>query len=211
VIPSLGVMESLLNSIMKNIDPFEVNHFYHIFNKTINKEKLFYSNRNYPFFLKRYKNYLSEYLDTYSYCLIPNHFHLLARLKPDLDSTKDIDKKITDQFRKFFISYVQSINKEQDRTGSLLQKKFKRKRIKNKAHLLWAIYYIHKNPIHHNLDTKFENYRWSSYRTLSEKSSKNTALKKEEVLKLFGGQSAFTEFHRKNLEMDKKYNYLVLE
>lgn len=36
--------------------------------------------KNYQYF-ERYADYTSAYLDTYSYCLLDNHFHLLIKPK----------------------------------------------------------------------------------------------------------------------------------
>jgi len=77
--------------------PFYSNQFYHIYNRGNNGEKIFYTSENYLFFLKRYDHYLSDYADTYAYCLLPNHFHFLIKV---------IDKvKVVEAFRLFFLSY----------------------------------------------------------------------------------------------------------
>ncbi|MCF8246218.1 MAG: hypothetical protein K9J37_05410 [Saprospiraceae bacterium] len=56
--------------------------YYHVFNRGNNKQNLFYKAKNYGFFLEKYKHYLSLWLDSFAYCLLPNHFHLLVRVKP---------------------------------------------------------------------------------------------------------------------------------
>ena len=58
-----------------------VDNIYHIYNRTNNKELLFKSDENRRFFLGRFKHYLSSYPDTYYWCLLPNHFHFLIRVK----------------------------------------------------------------------------------------------------------------------------------
>ncbi len=54
---------------------------YHIYNRGNNKENIFYQPKNYDYFLRKYKDYMAPWLDTYVYCLLPNHFHLVARIK----------------------------------------------------------------------------------------------------------------------------------
>ena len=61
--------------------PLHEGKFYHIYNRGNNRETLFYTEANYKYFLKKYDKYLSEYIDTYAYCLLPNHFHLLISVK----------------------------------------------------------------------------------------------------------------------------------
>ena len=72
--------------------PLEENQFYHIYNRGNDGTDLFYQDRNYIFFLKKYDNYLSEYVDTYAYCLLPNHFHLLVRVKSKSDFVVNKEK-----------------------------------------------------------------------------------------------------------------------
>ena len=57
------------------------NHFFHIFNRGINGQKIFYTEENYAYFLKKYAKKTKAYLDTYAYCLLPNHFHFLVKVK----------------------------------------------------------------------------------------------------------------------------------
>ncbi len=55
--------------------------FYHVYNRGNNRENIFYSAENVRFFLERYTKYMEPVLEMYAYCLLPNHFHLLARVK----------------------------------------------------------------------------------------------------------------------------------
>jgi len=64
--------------------PLEEDKFYHIFNRGNNGILLFYKPENYLFFLRRLDEYLSPYVEVYAFCLMPNHFHLLVRVKKAL-------------------------------------------------------------------------------------------------------------------------------
>lgn len=61
---------------------FEEHSCYHIYNRGINGENLFVQEKNYYFFLNQWKKYLSPYFDVFAYCLMPNHFHFLVRVRP---------------------------------------------------------------------------------------------------------------------------------
>ena len=62
--------------------PFVTDHFYHVYNRAnTNLDQLFYHEKNYAYFLKKFDQYLSNYLEVWSYCLIPNHFHFLVKVK----------------------------------------------------------------------------------------------------------------------------------
>jgi len=70
--------------------------FYHIYNRGINSETIFKEERNYSFFLDKYDLYLSPVVNTFAYCLLGNHFHLLIQIKEqsELDAfSKELKSK----------------------------------------------------------------------------------------------------------------------
>jgi putative transposase len=199
-----------MNSLNKNTQELIPGYFYHIYNRGIGDDKIFYNENNYYYFLKKYKEYLSEYVETYAYCLLPNHFHLLIKIK-DLEIPSRVlgmeSLNASRQFRKFFISYSMSINKQQNRKGSLFIKNFKRKIILKTNYLSEVILYIHNNPVHHKICSNLQSYKWSSY--LSFVSNNPTNLPRNEVLELFGGRKEFIEFHSNYLKNVEVENFII--
>jgi putative transposase len=65
----------------KYLATFYEGGIFHIYNRTNNKELMFTSDENRLYFLKQYAKYLHPFLDTFSWCLLPNHFHFLVRVK----------------------------------------------------------------------------------------------------------------------------------
>ncbi|MFI5202863.1 MAG: transposase [Flavobacteriales bacterium] len=63
--------------------PLEPDRFYHVFNRANGNEKIFLSDENFHFFLRKYELYISKFVHTYAYCLMPNHFHLLLSIKEE--------------------------------------------------------------------------------------------------------------------------------
>jgi putative transposase len=55
--------------------------YYHIYNRGNNGENLFNSSENYLRFLNLYEKYIDTVAETYAWCLMKNHFHLLVRIK----------------------------------------------------------------------------------------------------------------------------------
>lgn len=169
--------------------PFYSNQFYHIYNRGNNGEKIFFTEENYAYFLRRYDHYISNFAETYVYCLLPNHFHFIIKV---------IDKvKIVNQLRLFFLSYSKAINQQTGRTGSLFQKRFKRTIIEDNSSLIRATLYIHSNPVHHGMCEDFRNYVFSSYPLII--SEKIANLKRKEVLEWFGGRAGFIKAHEQKL------------
>lgn len=96
--------------------PLISGEFYHLFNRAnSHNDKLFYQDRNYRYFLQKWNYYLGEYLEIWCYCLIPNHFHFLVRLK------ENDNHIIMQSWRKFSIGYTLAINKQEKMRGSLFQ------------------------------------------------------------------------------------------
>src|SRR5512135_2680666 len=63
--------------------------YYHIYNRGTNRENVFIEERNYAYFLSLYARYIEPIADTFAYCLLRNHFHLLVRIK----TAEEIDPK----------------------------------------------------------------------------------------------------------------------
>ncbi|MBN2730712.1 MAG: hypothetical protein JXR53_15915, partial [Bacteroidales bacterium] len=62
-------------------DLFESGNYYHVYNRAIGGEKLFLEKENYEYFLFKWQEFINPIADIYAYCLMPNHFHFLLKLK----------------------------------------------------------------------------------------------------------------------------------
>lgn len=148
--------------------PFEYENYYHIYNRGNNKENLFYLPQNYTYFLNNWKKYLADYLDVYAFCLLPNHFHFLAKVRSEKQiilvnkNVLDINIFLEERFRRLFITYSQAINKAQNRTGSLFQKRFKRIKVNKDRYFYRLVHYIHLNPVHHKFCSSIEDWKYTS-------------------------------------------------
>jgi putative transposase len=183
------------------IEIIEQGYFYHLFNRGNNRENIFIEQEHYLKFLTLCNKYLPDISDMLAYCLLPNHFHMLVYIHeyPDRVS-KPCQGYYSLPFSHLFNSYAQWFNKKTGRTGSLFQRPFKRIRITDEDYLRKLIYYIHRNPLHHQVNKNPENYLFSSYQSLICKH--NTLLKPDKVLEWFGGIKNFIEYHKMQFEID---------
>ena len=56
---------------------------YHIYNYANGNENLFREQKNYEYFLEKYKQHINPIAETIAWCLMPNHFHLLVKIKTE--------------------------------------------------------------------------------------------------------------------------------
>ncbi len=205
---------------MKKIDyweKFEPTIFYHVYNRGINGNNIFFEDKNHQYFLKKWKELLAPFFETYAYCLMPNHFHFLVYVKeisPEikaiisgLNTSKSVEflnnktnynDFLASQFKRLFSGYSLAINKQQGRTGSLFQKRFKRVSIKDEYRLWYLIAYIHHNPIHHKYRNNFSDWKYSSYNSIL--SAKPTLIERKKVLAIysegdFNSNKEFLNYH----------------
>jgi putative transposase len=203
---------------------------YHVYNRTNNRELLFLSDENRYSFLEKYMKILSPFLNTYSWCLLPNHFHSLVRIKAitsirealqiqpfqDLtltekkfiDERTDLSTLLEQTFKRFFQSYSLSFNNLHERKGNLFYRPFKRVEVAEDSHFTQSVLYIHANPVKHQLVEDFRDYPWSSWNSLA--GDGPTELLRNELWNWFGGKPRFISIHEEMI----KYQYtgeVVLE
>jgi len=185
---------------MQKTIPLEPGVYYHIYNRGINGENVFREERNYAYFLQLYTRHIEPVADTFAYCLLRNHFHLLTRMKetfevsgqPQVGTTSKVLNP-TQQFSNFFNAYAKDINKAYQRTGSLFEHRFGRIPITSDRYFMRLVHYIHFNPQKHGFVTDFREWPYSSYHTLL--SDRPTQLKRDQVLDWFDGRARFAEIH----------------
>ncbi|MDY7394841.1 hypothetical protein UMM65_06280 [Aureibaculum sp. 2210JD6-5] len=168
---------------MRQLEIIKPDNYYHIYNRGINGEDLYYSKNNYIYFLKLYEKHITPIVETFAWCLMQNHFHFLVKIKSENEllelynsDIKKVRKRPSQQFSNFFNAYAQAINRQNNRHGSLFEKPFRRKKIEDEKYLINLILYIHNNPVHHGITNHIEKYKWSSYISLID--NENTTIQK---------------------------------
>ncbi len=171
------------------------------------------------------KRFSSPFSDIIAYCLIPNHFHLLLKVKAKEDLPVGIRHKedlpdgrkeltIDQSLKNFFNSYTRSYNIVHKRNGRLFQHAYKQKEIDSDEYLLWLIYYIHRNPVHHKLTNACKDWTFSSYNEIIDA---NNIILSDFIFNLYGNKKEFIELtsdlifkYNKN-SLSQKYSKLNIE
>jgi hypothetical protein len=131
----------------------------------------------------------------------------LREFEPLPQKHTTVNDFLEERFQRFFSSYAQAFNKQQNRTGSLFEKRFKRLLVNSDEYCIKLIHYIHNNPIHHHFVLDYHLWKFSSYNAMT--SAKPTLLKRETVLEWFGGKERFIDFHRSNIDYGDIRDYLI--
>ena len=182
---------------MTEKDFIERGSYYHIYNHGNGSDMIFKSGENYSFFLRQCGKYMNDVWELIGWCQMPNHYHLLVKIREDITGVAtedDVNKKVYMQFSHFTNSYAKAINKAYNRRGSLFVKTFKRKKITSDIYLKRVIRYIHLNPVHHGFTSCPEKWMYSSFNlSIQDFRSGNH----NELNSIFADEEEFLNFHAK--------------
>lgn len=186
---------------------FAENSYYHVFNRGVEKRKIFLDEQDYKIFLyylfvylmpleevltkypklplRLYNKNLALEVDLNAYCLMPNHFHFLIYQKSRNGISK-LMKQVTNAYTLYF-------NQKYKRVGGLVQGRFKAVAIETDELLLHVSRYIHLNPLVAEIVRRLENYRWSSYPDYTSKNNVSVC-KTDIILSHFYKPELYKEF-----------------
>lgn len=167
--------------------PLATNHYYHIYNRSIELKPIFTNKKEYQRFydllnyyrfsappvsfstlnrlnqekrnklLTAFKKKAKVLIEIICFCLMPNHFHFLLKQKKD--------EGISQFLGNLQNSYARYFNLKYKRIGSLFQGRFKAVLIETEGQLLHLSRYIHLNPYSSAIIKTLDQlpfYQWSS-------------------------------------------------
>lgn len=137
---------------------------YHIISRGNQQQVIFKNEVDFKVYLARLRKYKKRYgFKIYSYCLMPNHVHIVGEIAKATNLCKFMQG--------INRSYTAYFNKKYNMTGHLWQGRFKSKIIVKDAYLVECITYVELNPVRANMVNSPYEYRWNSYkeRVLDEK------------------------------------------
>lgn len=143
---------------------FAPGEIYHCYNRGVDKRTIFQDQQDYVYFLKmlRYFNTskvlgklrLLEFhepidppVTILSYCLLPNHYHLVLRCN-------DVEGGLSKYLQRIGGGYTMYFNQKYERSGSLFQGKFKAKIIQSDLDLKHLLAYVTYNNTVHDIYDK---------------------------------------------------------
>ena len=131
--------------------------YYHLYNRGVYRGRIFFNDENYLFCLQRMKAVGRKYGATIiAYCLMPNHYHFLLRQEGDVSLSRFVGA--------LFNGYVQAVNRQQGRSGTLFEGRFRHRYVDGERYLIHLCRYIHANPVRAGLVSTPEAWPYSNYR-----------------------------------------------
>ncbi len=168
--------------------------YYHLYNRGWNRSEIFLDDEDYRHFELLFTRHLSpepvvdsrgrEYPWRYpmihlnSYCLMPNHFHILIYQTDETGIIKLASSILT--------AYTMYFNKKYKRRGPLFENTYKAVLIHDDVQLQHITRYIHLNH------REFRTWPYSSYKDYLKQP--RTWIDSVPILELFASQQAYKEF-----------------
>ena len=205
---------------------FETGHTYHVWTHANGNENLFRSDENYRYFMKKYFLHVYPVVKTYAYCLMPNHLHLMVKVREEQEILEFLRNKrkdpnlqgfenlgglsncISQQISNLFNAYTKAYNCKYNRKGSLFTPNFGRKQIDSEQYFARLIVYIHNNPVYHGFVENPGEWRYSSWKAYL--LAKSTNVEIQEGLEWFGSINTFKALHHE-LKQEKLKLALIFE
>lgn len=130
---------------------------YHIINRANARIQIFDTDKDYQLFetvLKEAKDRTD--IKIYSYCVMPNHWHLVVSPKNDGDLSKFVAWFTMTHTQRWHVMY-KSIG-----AGHLYQGRYKSFLVQSNEYFLQVCRYVERNPVRAKLVKKAEDWKWGS-------------------------------------------------
>lgn len=151
--------------------------FYHIMTRGNERAEIFKSAQDYQLFLMIFTEVIDRYnWQCFSYCLMPNHYHLLIKTR---------EPNLSLGMRQLNGKYTQEFNISHKRVGHLFQGRFKSILVEEEKYKNQLIRYINLNPIRAEIVDNLGKWQWSSHLEIIGEKGKTNCLDTKAVLSQF--------------------------
>jgi len=169
------------------------NAYYHVMNRGRGHEDIFHSQEYFQAFLLTLEEAHHRFgLQIHSYCLMPNHYHLLV---------KTPEANLGRAMRHINGIYTQRHNRLKKMDGSLFRGRYKAIVIEEDSYQLQISRYIHLNPMKAGLIERLIEYNWSSYPFYTTRRKKPDWLYTKEIFGQLGTNTKVKEKYKAFVEM----------
>ena len=169
--------------------------YYHVYARGASRQEIFIEPQDYHVFLEMFQRYLSaeeikdsagmpykklsDDIELLSFCLMPNHFHLLV-YQIHAGAMQRLMRGVMTAYSRYF-------NKKYERSGGLFESRYKASLISSDSYLMHVTRYIHLNP------KQWRTYPHSSLRHYRASHDEDW-LNEHRILELFPSRQKYMEF-----------------
>ncbi len=173
--------------------------YYHIFVAADNGRALFAHRDDYHAFLRHYRRLLAPVVDTFAYCLLPNHLHLFVRIKT-------LRQQVAYWYEQGdMVAFAPLVAADQFAQLPVVADLLTALIVPARLDATHLIRYIHRNPTHHQI-ADFRIYNWSSYRVIMQ--NRATFINRETVLRWFYSVEWYEDAHWETADL-ARIGYLI--
>lgn len=136
---------------------FLENSPHHIVQRAHNRKAVFVEDADYKYYLNTLEEFsLDLGVHVNAYCLMTNHVHLVINPGSQRENISLLMKRLAGRQTRY-------VNKQEGRSGSLWEGRYKCSPIDSDDYLLTCCRYVELNPVKANMVSSPEEYAWSSY------------------------------------------------
>ena len=129
---------------------------YHLFARGSNRSAIFVLDGDRVDFLGCLERVVKRYeLALLAYCLMPNHYHLIAQTP---------DARLSQAMKEVNGRYALRFNRRYGRDAHVFKNRFGAVLLETESHFVWAAGYVVMNPVRAGLCAGPAEWPWSSYR-----------------------------------------------
>jgi putative transposase len=130
---------------------------HHVIQRGHNKQVVFAETRDFQYYLATLAEFKEAYgVKVYAFCLMTNHVHLIVQPGEVVAGLGQLMKRLAGR-------QTRHVNRQEKRSGTLWESRYKSSPIQTEAYLLAACRYVELNPVRVGLVTNPGEYHWSSY------------------------------------------------
>ena len=134
------------------------NYPHHVVERGHNKQVVFAEAADYRYYLSTLEAFKDTYgVKVYGFCLMTNHVHLILEPGDMIAGLGQLMKRLSGRQTRF-------VNRQESRTGTLWEGRYKSSPIQTDAYLLACCRYVELNPVRARMTQSPDAYPWSSYR-----------------------------------------------
>jgi putative transposase len=126
---------------------------FHVTSRGVARAAIFRDPLDYVAFRSQLREVIRRFAwNVYTYCLMPNHYHLIIETERE---------HLSAGMHRLNFLYAQRFNRRHDRVGHLFQNRFAAYVIESDEHLLNSIAYVSQNPVRAGLCDAAADWPWA--------------------------------------------------